>query len=248
MAGKKRGSTGAESASARFDWGTFALLGLTYLVVAYFWDTQWVYPLKLVVVFLHEISHGIAALATGGRVVEIQVHQGEAGHCVTAGGNITLIYSAGYLGSLLFGVVILLLATRTRAERAVSMVLGVMLAGVAAAFIPWEANSFGKIFGILTGALLVAFGVLPRIWPAALLRVVAVTSCLYAILDIKSDVLDRPGLDSDAVRLAEVTNISAQVWGGLWISVSLIVTFVAGWIAVTGRRTTERVDSSEHRR
>jgi len=243
MAGTKQGGNGTGSGAGRFDWRTFALLGAIYLVVAYFWHTQWVYPLKLIVVFLHEISHGIAAVATGGRIVEIQLHQGEAGHCVTAGGNPALIYSAGYLGSLLFGVVILLLSTRTRAERAVSVILGLLLGGVAAAFVPLGANTFGKVFGILTGALLVALGTLPRVWPAMVLRVVAVTSCLYAILDIKSDVLDRPGLDSDAVRLAEVTNISAQVWGGLWIGVSVLVTFSAGWIAVRRRPQGDRVDS-----
>jgi len=240
---KSRGSKGAGNGGARFDWRTFSLLGAIYLVVAYLWHTQWVYPLKLIVVFLHEISHGIAALATGGRIVEIQLHQAEAGHCVTAGGNAALIYSAGYLGSLLFGVLLLLLSTRTRAERGISVGLGVILGGVAAAFVPWGANAFGKLFGILTGALLVALGALPRIWPATVLRVVAVTSCLYAILDIKSDVLDRPGLDSDAVRLAQVTNISAQAWGALWIAVSLVVTFGAGWIAVRRRRTGNGVDS-----
>ena len=240
--GKRAGKKSAKGRS-RFDWPTFGLLCAIYLLVAYLWDTQWVYPLKLVVVFLHEISHGIAAVATGGSVVEIQVFQGEGGHCVTAGGNAAVIYSAGYLGSLLFGVLLLLLSTRTRAERGVSVVLGVLLGGVAAAVVPWSENAFGKVFGMLTGALLVAFGVLPRVVPATVLRIVAVTSCLYAILDIKSDVLDRPGLDSDAVRLAEVTEISARVWGGLWIGISLVVTFFAGWIAVTGRRTGGGVDS-----
>jgi len=243
MAGTKTGNNGSRGGGARFDWRTVALLGAIYAVVAYFWDTQWVLPLKLIVVFLHEISHGIAAVATGGRIVEIQLHQVEAGHCVTAGGDPALIYSAGYLGSLFFGVLILLLATRTRAERAVSVTLGILLGGFAAAFVPWGANAWGKLFGILTGALLVGLGALPRVWPAMVLRVVAVTSCLYVILDIKSDVLDRPGLDSDAVRLAEVTSISARVWGGLWIAVSVLVTFTAGWIAVTRRRDAKSVDS-----
>ena len=80
-------------------------------------------------------------------------------------------------------------------------------------------------------------------WNRRLLLTLGLTSALYAILDIKSDVLDRPGLDSDAVRLAEVTEISARVWGGLWIAVSLVVTFIAGWIAVTGRRPRRPVDS-----
>ena len=35
------------------------------------WDTFVVYPFRLFVVFLHEISHGLAAVATGGRIVSI---------------------------------------------------------------------------------------------------------------------------------------------------------------------------------
>ena len=233
----------AQKPGRRFDWWGFAILATICTAVWFLWDTNWVYPLKLVVVFLHEISHGLAALATGGRVVEIQVQQGEGGHCVTSGGNGPLIYSAGYLGSLLFGVALLLVATRTRTSRPIAAILGVVLAATAARFIPWEANRFGKTFGVLTGALLVAFGALPRAWPAGLLRVIAVTSCLYAVLDIKSDVLDRPGLDSDAARLATVTPLSTTAWGVIWIVVSLLVSSWAFWTAVTGAPPRKRVDS-----
>lgn len=217
----------------RFDWRALLLLLTVYVGVVFLWETQWVYPLKLVVVMLHEISHGVAAVLTGGRVLEIQVLQGEAGHCVTQGGNGPVIYSAGYLGSLLFGVTLLLLATRARAGQPVSALLGLLLLGVAVALIPWDANRFGKTFGILTGGLFVAFAVMPPIWSAAAVRIVAVTSCLYAIVDIKSDVLDRPGVDSDAVRLAAVTDVSATVWGAAWIVISLAVTSGAFWLAVT---------------
>ena len=219
----------------RFDWQALLLLLAVYVCVVLLWETQWIYPLKLVVVLLHEISHAIAAVATGGRVIEIQVLQGEAGHCVTQGGNGPLIYSAGYLGSLAFGVVLLLLATRVRAEQPASALLGLLMLGVAVVLIPWEANRFGKTFGVLTGALLVALAVLPAVWSATAVRVVAVTSCLYAIVDVKSDVLDRPGVDSDAVRLAAVTDISATTWGVLWIGISLAVTSAAFWLAVTAR-------------
>ena len=77
MADGKRTAKDSGRGGARFDWATFGLLCAIYLVVAYLWDTHWVYPLKLIVVFLHEISHGLAALATGGRIVEIQVFQVE---------------------------------------------------------------------------------------------------------------------------------------------------------------------------
>lgn len=234
----------ARKGGGRFDWRALVLLLVIYVGVVLLWETQWVYPLKLVVVLLHEIGHGAAALLTGGRVLEIQVAQGEAGHCVTQGGNGPVIYSAGYLGSLFFGVLLLLLATRTRAEQPVAALLGVLLIGVALVLIPWEHNRFGKTFGVLTGGLLVALAVMPRIWSASALRLVAVTSCLYAIVDIKSDVLDRPGADSDATRLAAVTDLSATTWGIAWILLSLIVTSGAFWLAVTAPPPGKGVDSA----
>ena len=233
----------SKGGGGRFDWRALLLLVAIYVAVVVFWDTQWLYPLKLVVVLLHEISHGIAAVLTGGRVLEIQVAQGEAGHCITQGGNGPLIYSAGYLGSLLFGVTLLLLATRTRTEQSVSALMGVLLIGVAVALIPWEANRFGKVFGALTGGLFITLAVMPRIWPATALRIVAITSCLYAIVDIKSDVLDRPGAVSDATRLASVTPLSATTWGAAWIVLSLAVTSGAFWFAATAPPMKKGVDS-----
>ena len=55
-----------------------------------------------------------------------------------------------------------------------------------------------------------------------LLRWIGLTSCIYAILDIKSDVLDRPELRSDAAMLGELTSLSPQFWGVVWIVVAIL--------------------------
>ena len=76
------------------------------------WGTFVVYPFRLFVVFLHEISHGLAAVATGGRIVSIGLSVDEGGVCLTRGGWPFLILNAGYLGSLLWGAGFLLLGGR----------------------------------------------------------------------------------------------------------------------------------------
>ena len=48
------------------------------------------------------------------------------------------------------------------------------------------------------------------------------TSCLYAILDIQSDVLARAHLQSDARMLFELTGIPTALWGVLWIGVGVL--------------------------
>jgi hypothetical protein len=62
--------------------------------------------------------------------------------------------------------------------------------------------------------------------------VLGLTSTLYAILDIKSDVLDRPHLPSDAAMLAEMTGIPTAAWGILWIAIALLVSsWLLRWVA-----------------
>jgi hypothetical protein len=54
-------------------------------------------------------------------------------------------------------------------------------------------------------------------------KTIGVTSCLYAIWDIGSDVLFRSIPGSDASQLAKITFIPAIIWGVLWIGFSLLV-------------------------
>jgi hypothetical protein len=57
--------------------------------------------------------------------------------------------------------------------------------------------------------------------------VLGLTSALYALLDIRSDILSRPYVQSDAAMLAEITGIPTVAWGILWIGVALAVCWIA---------------------
>ena len=90
---------------------------------------------------------------------------------------------------------------------------------------PWF--GFGMIFGTIAGGgLLLAAIYLGKDANDWLLRVIGIVSCLYAVLDIKSDVLDRPEANSDAHMLSEHTGIPTLFWGMLWIAVALVLTFL----------------------
>lgn len=216
----------------RFDWKGFLILCGIYVAVALLWETEAVLPLKLLVVLLHEASHGIAAVLTGGRVVEMQVGLDQGGHCVTDGGIEFVVISAGYLGSLVAGVTLLLVATRTRFAPHVAALLGALLAILAFRFMPhW---GFGRGFALFAGLVLAALALFPPAVASHALRVIGVTSCLYVFLDIKHDVLDRDHPASDASRLAEITRPSAFLWGILWMGISLVAIGLAAKWAVTG--------------
>lgn len=184
------------------------------------WDTWIVAPLKLFVVLLHEVSHGLAAVATGGTIERILITADQGGACYCGGGDAFLTLSAGYLGSLLWGVLLVLLAARLGRHAAwITALIGGAVVLISLFYIR---NVFGLAFGAAAGLALI--GAARYLSPAANARVLwalGLTSCLYAVLDIKSDVLDRPELRSDAAMLAEMTGVPGVLWGVLWIGIAL---------------------------
>ncbi len=204
------------------------LLGVFLLITA-LWGTPLVTPLKILVVLLHEISHGLAAIFTGGSIESIEVNMNQGGVCYTLGGSRFLTLTAGYLGSMLWGAIILVAASRTKVDRWLSIALGVFLIAIAAFYIR---NVFGLVFAVGFGIAMVGAGwKLNHDWNELLLQVIGLTSCQYAILDILSDVIYRPGIGSDADMLAEISMIPGVVWGVIWIALAAVVSAIALVIA-----------------
>lgn len=90
---------------------------LMFGVCVWFWDAWVLWPLKMAVVAVHELGHALMTWITGGSVVGFGVWIDQSGHVESQGGNRFLILNAGYLGSLLFGLVLLALLRRPSALR-----------------------------------------------------------------------------------------------------------------------------------
>lgn len=178
-------------------------------------------PLKILVVFLHELSHAMTAVFTGGDIISISVSPAQGGEAWTRGGSRFLTLSAGYLGSLLIGLALLWVALRTNLDRYVMAGLGIILL-VTTAFYMRDlfAISFGAIGGI---ALLVAARFLPIDVNDLILRVIGLTSMIYVPYDIFSDTIARSSLQSDARMLAEEFGGPTIMWGGMWLIMSLVL-------------------------
>jgi hypothetical protein len=187
-----------------------------------FWETPVVYPLKIFVVLLHELSHAVAVWVTGGSVAYIELDPRQGGVTGALGGIPFVTLSAGYLGSLLWGVG-LVRAAYWKKMRAWGMtaLIGTMVLVLTSLFVR---NRFGVLFGVCFGlGMLGSAWLLPDLWNRRLVLVLGMTSCLYAVLDIKSDILDRPQLQSDAAMLAGMTGVPTLLWGVLWIGIALFV-------------------------
>jgi len=204
------------------------------ILVLVFWGSAFVYPLKVFVVFLHEISHGLAAALTGGRIVAIGLTFDEGGVCVTDGGSRFLILNAGYLGSLFWGALFLVLSARTRWSREITGFVGAFVLVVTLLYVR---SLFGFAYGLASGAaLLVAAWKLPRDVADDLLQTIGVVSCLYAVWDVVSDVLTRDAAGSDASALGRLTGIPTALWGLAWIALSLLVVFFSLRLVARGGR------------
>ena len=219
------------------DAGQIWALLLVFAVVSLIWNTPFIAPLKILVVFFHELSHGLAALISGGNFNRIEINAWEGGLTYTYGGNRFLIASAGYIGSMLWGGALILSARYVRRLRSVTMMLGVMILATGLLFVrPFF--SFGLLFCLLSGAALIFMARrLSEGWQNFLLKLIGITSCLYAVLDIKSDVLDRPHLHSDAVTMQQLTLIPSILWGILWIAISLVCTWYFLRLAIRCKST-----------
>jgi Peptidase M50B-like len=191
------------------------------VIVGALQQTPAFYPLRVLTVFFHEASHVLAALVTGGAAESLTLTSDEGGLAHLRGGNAFLIFTAGYIGSLLIGVALFLTALRTHLDRAAVAALGLCTLIIAALYVR---DSFPVLFCTVTGSVMLLMAWLcPRVVNDLLLRVVGLTSMLYVPADVISDTITRSHLHSDAHMLAEQVGGTTVLWGGLWLLISLAV-------------------------
>src|SRR5579883_3155868 len=96
---------GSSGAAAR------RLLALATLATLVLWWAPYsnviLYPIRLFVTFVHESGHALMAIATGGSVESLTVRSNGSGVTMTLGGIPWLVLSGGYLGSTVFGALLL---------------------------------------------------------------------------------------------------------------------------------------------
>lgn len=139
-----------------------AVAGFVLAVVL--WQVQGLfaltYPLRLFVTMVHELGHGLAAILTGGEFLRFEVSERGAGLAYTRGGLRPVVIQAGYLGTALFGAVLLYLTHRSGRPGWVAMGLGVLLGALTLLFTGISLAQMNVIEWVLAGALTLAGAVL----------------------------------------------------------------------------------------
>jgi hypothetical protein len=200
---------------------------LIFLSMAY-WHHPLLIPVKLLIVLLHEISHGLMALATGGTVQEIAIAIDETGACRTSGGNDHLIISAGYLGSMFCGGMII---CASRCKNQTSLIYGMLAILLLAFGATVIQDPYSRKFALTAAAAALIFCLLPPSFVSALtLRIVGTIGSLYALTDIYNDTLSQSAVDyhleSDASAFAELTGVPSTTVGLVWMLIAVAL-FIA---------------------
>ena len=212
-----------------------AILVVCLAVGLLFWDSPLLWPLKVLVVMIHETGHAVASLLVGGSVDSISVSGNEGGQCLSRLPDSALgaivVYSAGYVGSALVGGVLLLSTYRYRARR---WMLGAAAGWLVVMALLYGRDVFTIAFCLGTAAVL---ALAARFLPVELVDVVnlflAAFCALYAVFDLRSDLWDgATRAQSDAALLARITYVPAIAWAALWTAASLAILGAFLWRAL----------------
>lgn len=204
-----------------------------------------VYPIRLFVTFVHESSHAIVALVTGGSVQSLTISADGSGVVYsTASGWFSglLTSSAGYLGTTLFGVILLYLIRRSVSSNKLLFALGGMLGAVTLIFaiaspvfhilslsVPFSNILFSAVAGLLLSGCLIALGKFASIQVANFsVSFLAIQCLLNSLADLKTVfIINAPfagsDLQNDASNMAAATGVPGIVWAVIWIAISLVV-------------------------
>jgi Peptidase M50B-like len=221
------------------------------------------YPFRIFVTFIHEGGHAIAALLTGNSVESLSVALNASGETYTTNGGIfsrMLVSSAGYLGAMTFGALLLVLIRRAVAARIVLMgsallililttVFG-LLKPIFSASGAWSGIPFTVFAGLALACGLVAVARFASARVAAfVVSLLAVQCVLNALLDLKTVFFlsspFAPAVPNDAVNMAQATGVPAIVWAILWIILAIGILSLAlrFYVAIRDRRFQAKMDS-----
>ncbi|MCB0530389.1 MAG: M50 family metallopeptidase [Lewinellaceae bacterium] len=175
------------------------------------------YPVTLLVTFLHEFGHALGALLTGGAVEGMQINTDGSGYTVTRGGSQGIVLMGGYIGSAALGNLLFYIGAR---HRQITQVTLVTLACIMAlAGIVWFES-------VTSSALLIGFGAAIYFiarqtnWDQDVLMFLGLAAVLYIIQDFNV------GPGSDLAMYEKAVGIfSSEIWMYVWLALVAALSF-----------------------
>jgi len=204
-----------------------------------------VYPIRLFVTFIHESSHALVAVLTGGSVQSLTISMDTSGVVYSAPSGMIgalLTSSAGYLGTTAFGVLMLFLIRRSFSPNKILAALGIFVGAMTIIFTiispifnfltlnaAFSSIVFTVVAGGLLSAALIGIGIYANARTANFaVAFLAVQCLLNAALDLVNVFfINAPfvGTDmhTDAANMTAATGVPGIVWVVIWMGISLVM-------------------------
>jgi hypothetical protein len=204
-----------------------------------------VYPIRLFVTFIHESSHALVAVVTGGSVQSLTISADTSGLTYSAPSGFlgaVLTSSAGYLGTTIAGVLMLYLIRKRFSPNKILTAEGIFVAAMLVVFtvvspifnflslqVAFSSLVFTLAAGGVLAAALIGLGLYatPRVANFAV-AFLAVQFLLNAVTDqMALFMINAPFVGSeianDASNMSAATHIPGFFWVLIWIGISLLM-------------------------
>jgi len=176
----------------------------------------------------HEISHGLMSLLTGGRFHRFHVRPNGGGVAHTSGGKPKFVISAGYIGTILFGVIYLAKSAQSDAMVVTLYFLALLYAFSILKAGDWHTAAVGMVIVATLGlATQLAPGSLAVRFLLNLNGVLLICDGLFALWTLHLASATATNIGSDAEAMGHLTGKHPAVWSAVFSITALVILFVA---------------------
>ncbi len=176
-------------------------------------------PFVLSETFFHEISHGLAAVLTGGSIKSISLNYNGSGLCVSQGGIRFVVIFAGYFGAAFWGMLIYLSADNMK-PRVAHIIMGLYITILLLTMILWAK---GIPTYIILGTMVGLFAFFFKSADSMLLKYILQFIGIFILLNaIRSPLVLIDGQNlGDGASLSALTFVPEMVWISIWFFIGL---------------------------
>ena len=199
---------------------TLVVLTIIYFLLKYMipFGGYIIYPINLLVTFMHEFGHAFFALITGGNVLELQVNTNGSGLATTSGWWRSFILMGWYIWSALFGNLLLRIWLKDT-DNTSEKILYIFAALLVFTWIIWFSSIISFIILLLLAWILILLAKYTS-YDKIILQFLWVASVLFIIEDFNV------WPTSDLSKFSEIFVIIPQsVWMIIWFIIVLVITW-----------------------
>ncbi len=216
------------------------------------------YPFNLLATWIHEMSHGLTAAVLGGNFKKLVINSDTSGYAQYAYNPLTMgtfakatIASAGYMGTAIFGTIMLFFRKKDKFVKVFSILLGALMI---LSLIIYIRSWVGLFFALPFSAFLLFIGLKSNAeFNKFFYNFLASQIALNSLLDIKvlfsvgnktGGVAGMASLQSDAAKVADLLILPYWFWAGLWLLTSVLLFLFAFFKPLGGGTVKEVITES----